>query len=126
MSIIGIGTDIIEIERIKKIFFQFKNKFAQRILSMYEWKEYMISKNKISFLAKKFAAKEAAAKALGTGINYGITFNQLELYNNSVGKPHLRFLNNAGERFQEIQCKSIHVSISDQKLYAYAIVILED
>lgn len=126
MSIIGIGTDIVEIERIKTIIFQFGNKFANKILSTKEWKEYIISKNKINFIAKKFAAKEAASKALGTGINYGITFNQLELYNNSFGQPNLRFLDNALKKLKEIKCNSIHVSISDQKLYAHAIVILED
>ncbi|KAF0707666.1 holo-ACP synthase [Buchnera aphidicola (Aphis craccivora)] len=125
MTIIGIGTDIIEISRIKRIFFKFGNKLAKKILSIQEWKEYIISKNKIHFIAKKFAAKEAASKALGTGINYGITFKQLELYNNSLGKPYLRFLDHAFKKCKEIECKFIHVSITDQKLYAHAIVILE-
>ncbi|QFQ32434.1 holo-ACP synthase [Buchnera aphidicola (Aphis fabae)] len=125
MPIIGIGTDIVEIKRIKRIFFQFGNKLAKKILSIQEWREYIIYKNKIHFLAKKFAAKEAASKALGTGINYGITFKQLELYNNILGKPNFRFLDHAFQKFKEIKCKSIHVSISDEKLYAHAIVILE-
>ncbi|QCI17079.1 holo-ACP synthase [Buchnera aphidicola (Aphis helianthi)] len=125
MSIIGIGTDIIEIERIKKNILYFGNKLAKRILSKQEWKEYMISRNKINFIAKKFAAKEAASKALGTGINYGITFNQLELYNNSLGKPKLRFLDCAFKKYKEMKCTAVHVSITDQKLYAHAIVILE-
>lgn len=125
MSIIGIGTDIIEILRIKKIFFNYGHNFAKKILSREEWNQYILSKNNINFLAKKFSAKEAASKALGTGINYGITFNQLEFYNNSSGKPKLRFLKNALKKAQEMQCKSIHVSISDSKTYAYALVVLE-
>ncbi|CAL4326317.1 holo-ACP synthase [Buchnera aphidicola] len=125
MSIIGIGTDIIEIVRIKNIFSHYGNRFAKRILSKIEWKKYIISKNPIHFLAKKFAGKEAASKALGTGINCGITFNQLEFYNNKFGKPKLRFLKKSLRKAKEIKCKSIHVSISDQRLYAYALVILE-
>ncbi|QCI18803.1 holo-ACP synthase [Buchnera aphidicola] len=126
MSIIGIGTDIIEIKRIKKIVSKFENKFAKRILSYKEWKKYIISRNKINFIAKKFAAKEAVSKALGTGINHGITFNQIELYNDFLGKPKIRFLDNSLNKINEINCKSVHVSISDQKSYAYAIVILEN
>ncbi|AEO08609.1 holo-[acyl-carrier protein] synthase [Buchnera aphidicola str. Ak (Acyrthosiphon kondoi)] len=126
MSIVGVGIDFIEILRIKNIFLNYGNKFAKRILSLEEWKKYLLSKNNINFLAKKFAAKEAASKALGTGINYGITFNQLEFYSDKLGKPKLRFFKNALKKSKEIKCKSIHVSISDQKLHAYALVILEN
>ncbi|WP_343154481.1 holo-ACP synthase [Buchnera aphidicola] len=126
MSIIGIGIDILEIERIKKNILQFGDNLAKKILSPLEWKEYIISKNKINFIAKRFAAKEAASKALGTGINCGIKFNHLELYNNSLGKPNFRFLSYAFQKLGEINCKSIHVSITDEKLYIYALVILEN
>ncbi|ANZ22473.1 4'-phosphopantetheinyl transferase [Buchnera aphidicola (Diuraphis noxia)] len=125
MSIVGIGIDIVDILRIKKIFLLYRHQFAKKILSKKEWKNYMVSKNQIVFLAKKFSAKEAASKALGTGINYGITFNQLELYHNDIGKPQFCFLKNALKRAKEIQCKSIHVSISDEKLYTYSVVVLE-
>ncbi|WAI12012.1 MAG: holo-ACP synthase [Buchnera aphidicola (Macrosiphum albifrons)] len=125
MAIVGIGIDFIEILRIKNIILNYGDNFAKRILSIKEWKTYIIHQNNISFLAKKFVAKEAAAKALGTGINYGIKFNQLEFFHNKSGKPKLCFLKNALQRSKEIKCKSIHVSISDDKLYAYALVILE-
>ncbi|ACL30068.1 holo-ACP synthase [Buchnera aphidicola str. APS (Acyrthosiphon pisum)] len=126
MSIIGIGIDFVEILRIKNIFLKYGDKFARKILSTEEWKKYILIDDSISFLAKKFVAKEAASKALGTGINHQITFNQLEFYKNKSGKPKLRFLKHALKKSKEIQCKSIHVSISDQKLYAYALVILEN
>ncbi|CAL4321953.1 Holo-[acyl-carrier-protein] synthase [Buchnera aphidicola (Protaphis terricola)] len=126
MSIISIGTDIVEIKRIKKIFLSFRNKLARRILSENEYIKYFKIKNKIKFLAKSFAVKEAASKALGTGINCGITFNQLELYNSYLGKPKLRFLNNALKKLKKMKCKSIHVSTSDEISYSYAIVILEN
>lgn len=125
MSIIGIGTDIIEIFRIKNIVYNFKDKLAERILSVQELEKYKVNKNPIKFLAKRFAVKEAASKALGTGISYGIKFNQIELYNNNLGKPKLRFLKYALQKSKEMKCKSIFVSISDEKLYACALVILE-
>lgn len=125
MSIIGVGVDIVEILRIKNICDTFGRNFAKKILSIQEWEKYIISKNPITFLSKSFAVKEAASKALGTGIKNGIKFNELELYNNNLGKPKLRFLKNAFKKSQELQCKSIFVSISDEKLYAYALVILE-
>ncbi|QCI22120.1 holo-ACP synthase [Buchnera aphidicola] len=125
MSIVGLGVDVIEILRIKKIFFNYKHQFAKKILSINEWEKYVLSNHKVNFLAKKFAAKEAASKALGTGISSKIKFNQLELYHDTLGKPKLRFLTYALKRSKKIKCKSIHVSISDQKLYAYALVILE-
>lgn len=125
MSIIGVGIDFIEILRIKNIISHYGKRFPKKILSAEEWKKYILMESNINFLAKKFTAKEAASKALGTGINDGITFNQLEFYNNKSGQPKLRFLKNALKKSKEIKCKSIHVSISDQKLYAYALVILE-
>lgn len=129
MSIIGIGIDIIEIKRIKKIVNYFGNKFAKRILSLKEWREYISYHNNydnIKFLAKRFSAKEAASKALGTGINCGIYLNELEIYNNNLGKPELRFLNNSLKKIKKFQCKNIHLSISDQKYYACALVVLEN
>jgi holo-[acyl-carrier protein] synthase len=124
MSIVGVGIDIIETVRIKKIFLKYGHKFAKKILSEQELEKYTVNNN-VSFLAKSFAVKEAAAKALGTGIYFGIFFNQLELYNNKLGKPRLRFLNNSYKRLQKIKCNTIHVSFSDQKSCACAIVILE-
>jgi len=126
MSIIGIGTDIIEILRIKNIICKFKDKLATKILSHREWEKYKENKNPANFLAKKFAVKEAASKALGTGINYGIKFNHIELYHDNLGKPKLRFFKKALQRSKNIKCKSIFVSISDEKLYAHALVILEN
>ncbi|CAL4322066.1 holo-ACP synthase [Buchnera aphidicola] len=125
MSIIGVGIDIVEILRIKNIFNAFGRNFAKKILSIQEWEKYIVNKNPIQFLSKRFAVKEAASKALGTGIQKGIKFSELELYNDNLGKPKLRFLKNAFKKYQEIQCKSTFVSISDEKLYAYALVILE-
>ncbi|WP_422667184.1 holo-ACP synthase [Buchnera aphidicola] len=126
MTIIGIGIDIIDIIRIQKIILNYKEKFAKRILSKYEWQQYIISNNHINFLAKRFSIKEAASKALGTGICSGIKFNQIELYHDQYGKPKIRFFNNALIQLKKIKCNFIHISITDEKKYVYSIVILEE
>ncbi|MDE5286094.1 MAG: holo-ACP synthase, partial [Buchnera aphidicola] len=77
------------------IFLNFHHKFAQRILSQNEWKHYINQKKYTFFLAKRFAVKEAASKALGIGIKHVISFNQIELYHNIFGKPQIRFLKSA-------------------------------
>ncbi|QCI24335.1 holo-ACP synthase [Buchnera aphidicola (Muscaphis stroyani)] len=125
MAIIGIGIDSVEVCRIKNIIINFGDKFAQKILSASEWNSYVLIKNKINFIAKRFAVKEAAAKALGTGMNCGITFNQFNLYHNKYGQPKLNFLKNALKQAVIMKCTHIHVSISDSQLFAHASVILE-
>ena len=87
--IFGIGTDIVEVERIRKL--DSLEKFADKILSLNELEVFksQIDEKKVTFLAKQFAAKEAVSKALGTGIGKDIRFNQIEILRNSDGKPYL-------------------------------------
>ena len=94
MKIFGIGTDIVNIKRmngmLKKYGFTFKNKiFSKREISYCEKK-----KNPSSFYAKRFAAKEAFSKALGTGIRKGVKFKDIEVSNNSYGKPYIKIKGN--------------------------------
>ncbi|CAL4321668.1 Holo-[acyl-carrier-protein] synthase [Buchnera aphidicola (Neophyllaphis podocarpi)] len=126
MSIVGIGTDIIEIKRIKNSISKLKDKLAKKILSKYELKKYLISKDYIKFLAKRFVAKEALVKALGTGFRNGLYFNNLEIYNDYLGKPNIRFINKGVFFTKNIGIKKIHLSISDEVKYAHAIVIIEN
>ncbi len=122
---IGIGIDIIKIKRIKEIP---KNRiwnFCKKILTKNELKEYKKTKNKTNFLAKKFASKEAASKALGTGIQKGIYFNNFEIYHNKIGKPKIKFLYKALKILKKKKAKKIHISITDEKKYAQSIVIIE-
>ncbi|XBC39449.1 MAG: holo-ACP synthase [Buchnera aphidicola (Nurudea shiraii)] len=125
MSIIGIGIDILSIKRIKKIVQKLEKKFSNRILSKYELTEYKKSKNPVLFLAKRFSTKEAASKALGTGIKNGIKFNNFELYHDYLGKPHLKLLKKAKILSKNLNINSIYVSLSDEKLYVTSIVIIE-
>ena len=90
-SILGIGTDIVKVSRIKKIFNK-NNKLKKRIFSIKEIKYCESKKNKISCYSKRFAAKEAFAKALGTGVSKGISFNEISINNNKNGAPFIELL----------------------------------
>ena len=86
MKILGIGVDIIENKRIKN---SIKNsKFKKRIYSSKELAQSILSKNKVGYFSKRFAAKEAFAKALGTGFRGNLNFNDIEIINDKMGKPY--------------------------------------
>ncbi|QCI19330.1 holo-ACP synthase [Buchnera aphidicola] len=125
MSILGIGIDAVEIKRIQILVKNMKTKLAHRILSNHELKNYFLTNNTSIFLAKHFAVKEAAAKALGIGIQNGIFFNNFELYTEKLGKPKMRLLHNAKLIQKKFNIKYIHVSITKEKNYIHALVILE-
>ena len=123
--IYGIGTDIVEVARIEASITQFGDDFAKRILAQSELASYQGSQIKPRFLAKRFAAKEAFAKALGTGLRAPATFQNIAVSHDELGKPILllapelqRFLNNKN-------ITKTHVSISDEKNLAAAFVVLE-
>lgn len=125
MSIFGIGVDIIEIDRINSSIEKLGDAFAKKVLHPNELKKYLATKRKAHYLAKRFAAKEAFAKALGTGIIEGVTLPRIEVVNNQDGKPEIVLHEMTLERFESFDLKSIHLSISDEKNYAVAQVILE-
>lgn len=113
--ITGLGTDIIEIARIKKV--NKENRLAKRILTADEMSHYKAVENeerKTSYLAGRFAVKEAYSKALGTGIGSAVSFNEINCINDSNGKPSLKNMPN------------VHVSISHSRDYAVATVIIEE
>ncbi|USD65659.1 holo-ACP synthase [Vibrio sp. SCSIO 43136] len=125
MAIIGLGTDISEIERIEKALNRSGEAFAVRILAPSELDAFQNTKQKARFLAKRFAAKEAASKALGTGIAQGVTFHDFIVSNDDLGKPLLRLTGKAKQLAELKQVNSIHLSISDERHYAMASVIFE-
>ncbi|CAL4321357.1 holo-ACP synthase [Buchnera aphidicola] len=125
MCIFGIGIDIVEIKRIQKIVFRLGDKLPLRILSKIEWKNFLIHKNKVFFLAKCFVIKEAASKALGIGIQKKISFKNFQIENDSFGKPKLSLLKEAKKLAIFFKIKRIHVSYTDERMYASAVVIME-
>ncbi len=125
MKIFGIGTDIVKIYRIKK---SLKNKnFLKRIFNEKEISKCKKIINSSSCFAKRFAAKEAFSKALGTGISNGICFNEIVVLNKKSGKPYINIIGNTkkiiNKKFRGKKTK-ISLSLSDEKKYAMAFVTI--
>lgn len=125
MAVRGLGTDIVEIARIEAIVIKTGDRLAKRILAVGEWEHYQKAPQKSRYLAKRFAVKEAAAKALGTGFYHGLAFAQFEVYNDPLGKPLLRLHGQAAELARKMGVQAIHVSLADERRYACATVIME-
>lgn len=125
MAILGIGTDIVEIARIDGVISRSGDRLAQRVLSNSEWQQYQAHQQPSRFLAKRFAVKEAAAKAFGTGIRNGLAFHQFEVFNDALGKPCLRLWEEAERLALTMGVKSIHVTLADERHYACATVLIE-
>lgn len=123
--IFGVGADIVDIERIERSVERHGEKFAERILAPAEIELYQQTKNKINYLAKRFAAKEAVSKALGTGMRQGIDFVQLVISNDEIGKPQVTLEGEALAWSQQNKITKIHLSISDEKKHAVAFAIAE-
>ena len=125
MNIFGIGTDIVNVDRIKK---SLKNKnFLKRVFNEKEILKCKKINNSTNCYAKRFAAKEALSKALGTGISNGVNFNEIIVLNNKSGKP---FINFSGQTKKTLNKKfkgkktKISLSLSDEKKYAVAFVTI--
>ncbi|WP_415889039.1 holo-ACP synthase [Neptuniibacter sp. SY11_33] len=122
--ILGIGTDILEISRIDKSLSRTPS-LANRILSPVELLQFQSAKNKPLFLAKRFSAKEAVTKALGTGIGHGVSWQHIEICKNEYGRPEVSLSDGALKRAESIGIKSMHLSYSDEKDYIVAFVVAE-
>jgi len=127
MKIFGIGTDIVNIKRIEKSLKKYNDTFKIRIFSRDEISYCENKKNSASFFAKRFAAKEALSKALGTGFNKGINFQDIEILNDKYGKPFIK-LKGKAKSFLKKKIKNrkynIYLSLSDDKPCAQATVII--
>ena len=127
MRIFGIGTDIVNIKRIEKSLKKYGDSFKNKIFSKNEIIYCDNKNNPYSFYAKRFAAKEALSKALGTGIRKGINFKDIEILNDNLGKPSIRLKGSTANFLKKkIKAKkySIYLSLSDDLPWAYATVII--
>ena len=121
--IYGIGTDIVEIDRIKDV-----NKLAKRILSESEeviFRNLGTAIEKQNFLAKQWAGKEAIAKAFGTGFKSPISINEISLLRDSIGKPYFKPSTKLIKTMDDLGISKSHVSLADEKNYAIAFAVLE-
>jgi holo-[acyl-carrier protein] synthase len=126
MKILGIGADIIENKRVKK---SIKNsKFKKKIFSNNELQQSLLLKNKTNFFSKRFAAKEAFAKALGTGFRNNLKFKDIEIVNNKQGKPYYlknKKISNLIKKKFKVKDYKCFLSISDEKDYSTAFTIIQ-
>ena len=121
--ILGLGVDVVELERIAKVWRRHGTRFASKILTISEL-EAMPSAP-IAYLASRFAAKEAAVKALGTGFRDKITLQSVALSSNDLGQPRLHLQEHALHRARALGADTWHVSLSHSRQTACAVVILE-
>jgi len=125
----GNGIDIIDINRIRKVIKKYGNRFKKRCFSISEIERSEKRLNSVESYAKRYAAKEACAKALGTGLARGVFWKDIEVENNQYGKPLIKLHGKAKEIFKNMNKNSntqIEVSLSDEKKYAIAIVTIYD
>ncbi len=115
----GIGCDIVKISRIERLLEKNGEKFLNKIYSEEELELAPIEPNQYAaYLAKRFSAKEAFAKALGTGIGEEVAFNRISVLNDEKGRPYIK----VDEKYSKLK---IHLSMSDERTYAIAYVVLE-
>ncbi len=126
MKIVGIGVDIINNNRFKKLI---KNKkFINRICSIKEINNFKNKKNKILFLSKRFSAKEAFVKSLGTGFRNNLRFKDISVLNDNYGKPYFEFnykIKNILKKKYKLNKFIAHLSLSDEKKHSISYVILQ-
>ena len=123
--IYGIGVDVLEPDRVVRLLDRYGERFARRVLTEPEWPAYQRSRRPALFIANRFAAKEAFSKAMGTGFRYPVTLGQIIVLQNRLGKPELSFRPDLQRLVEGEGIVGWHVTISDEKSLACAVVVLE-
>jgi holo-[acyl-carrier protein] synthase len=123
--IYGIGVDVIEPDRVARLLDKYGERFARRVLNQDEWPSYQRTRRPVLFVANRFAAKEAFSKAMGTGFRYPVTLGQISVLQNKLGKPELFFRPDLQRLVEAEGIVGWHVTISDEKSVACAVVVLE-
>ena len=123
--IVGIGTDLCDIGRIERALERHGERFALRVLVESEMQRFRRHRKPAAYLAKRFAAKEAFSKALGTGIHFPVNWHNVWVENARSGKPSLGFSPALAAYLKERNIASVHVSLTDEIGMACAVVIVE-
>jgi holo-[acyl-carrier protein] synthase len=124
--ILGIGTDLIEIERVQQSLNRFGERFMRKVFTAGEVAYCRRKKQASESFAARFAAKEAAAKALGTGISRGISWQEIEVRRQPGERPTLHLSGRAAERASAMGVRSLHLSLTHSRDVAMAVVIAEN
>lgn len=122
--IVGLGIDVVEVDRIRRSLERFGDRFLEKVLTPAE--RGSIRGDRTAYAAARFAAKEAASKALGTGFRRGVSFQTIEVVDLASGKPEIRFLGRAAARFTALGAKNALVSLTHGRDTAAAVVVLEN
>jgi holo-[acyl-carrier protein] synthase len=124
--IIGIGSDLVEIGRVADLLNKHPQRFIERILTPEEQSIFKTKSQPTHWLAKRFAAKEAVAKALGTGFSQGVSFTDIHISNSALGQPHVALTGPAHDWLAHRATHwAIHLSLTDERRYAQAFVVIE-
>ncbi len=122
---IALGTDILEVVRVEAVVARLGDKFVRRILTLAEQGEYAASQQPVRLLAKRFAAKEAIAKALGTGIGRGVSWQDIEVRHDAHGAPLVHLSGGAAEVLKRRGGSAMLLSLADEQAYVVAFAALK-
>jgi holo-[acyl-carrier protein] synthase len=122
MRIFGIGVDIVEIARIEGLLTRHGVRFPRRILGEREYRDFEAAAHPAAFLAKRFAAKEAVSKAMGTGFRDGMTLSDIGVGHDTLGRPLVELSGVAAERARSLGIVEWHISLADERDMAIAYV----
>ena len=123
--ILGTGTDLIDVRRIERALARFGERFARRVLVEDEYLRFRTHVKPAHYLAKRFAAKEAFSKAMGTGIHFPINWHNVSIANERLGRPYLKFSEPLAALLKQRGISRAHLSLSDEVEIACAFVVLE-
>jgi holo-[acyl-carrier protein] synthase len=123
--IYGIGADIVAVGRIQEALNRFGDRFARRILAAAEWDDFATSVHRARFLAKRFAAKEAFVKALGTGMRHPATWHNIRVTHDALGRPVFGLEPELAQVLVQRNIRGHHLSISDEVEMVVAFSVLE-
>jgi holo-[acyl-carrier protein] synthase len=123
--ILGIGTDLCEVSRVERSLERFGERFAARILVASELEIFRRRRKAAAYLAKRFAAKEAFSKALGTGIHFPVNWHNVWVVNNRAGKPAFEFSRPLAVFLEQRGVEKVHLSLTDEIGMACAFVVVE-
>lgn len=123
--IVGIGTDLVEIARVESALARFGDRFARKVLVPRELERFAAHRKPAAYLAKRFAAKEALSKALGTGIRHPVSWQNISVVNHLSGRPYFDLSDALAEFIRRRGIRTVHVSLTDERGMAAAFVVLE-
>lgn len=123
--IFGIGTDLVEVERVAALLARYGERFARRVLAPDEWDGYQASRHPSVYVASRFAAKEAYGKAIGTGIRDPVLLTRIAVTHDNAGRPVLKLSAELQKWSDERGVTSQHLTLSHERSIACAVVVLE-